>query len=288
MRPLLIIFSALLLFAFTVDGFSAGLSYGTVTTTNGDFVSGATVSLTLDEPGRDPGCGCDRAGCGEGDQEGCGCGDCDRGGCGGGDCDRGDCGGGGCDRGDCGGGGCDRGGDGGGNCDRGGGGGGGCGQGDDGIYDRTQTDDHGNYQFHEVESGTYFIVVEADGFVYSENLIEIDGGESVLMDFVLLREGELGVDDRDSAMPEILSLISAYPNPFNSSTTIMISMPESDYVSVVIYNLRGQNVGTIYRGSLQAGETRLALIGSGMSTGTYLISAETTRGIITQIIYNLK
>ncbi|MFQ5709247.1 MAG: FlgD immunoglobulin-like domain containing protein [bacterium] len=44
-----------------------------------------------------------------------------------------------------------------------------------------------------------------------------------------------------------------YPNPFNPETTIKYSIPEESRVVVKIYNLRGQEIRTLFDGRQQAG-----------------------------------
>ncbi len=50
------------------------------------------------------------------------------------------------------------------------------------------------------------------------------------------------------------ALYSAYPNPFNPSTTLGFNLKEGGDVSLDIYNQKGQKVQTLVQGSLNAGE----------------------------------
>lgn len=43
------------------------------------------------------------------------------------------------------------------------------------------------------------------------------------------------------------------PNPFNSITTIALSMPEAGEVQLAVYNLSGQRIATLVRGTLAPG-----------------------------------
>jgi len=65
----------------------------------------------------------------------------------------------------------------------------------------------------------------------------------------------------------------AYPNPFNPSTTITVSLPVSDMLSVVVYNLMGQNVATLADGRYVEGQYQLTFNASGLATGIYFIHA---------------
>lgn len=59
------------------------------------------------------------------------------------------------------------------------------------------------------------------------------------------------VDSKPEKMQ--LSIIS-YPNPFNSSATISITLNEPDFTSITIYNMVGQKVRTIFEDHLTTGK----------------------------------
>lgn len=62
------------------------------------------------------------------------------------------------------------------------------------------------------------------------------------------------IEDRDSKVkPDKFCLNQNYPNPFNASTTISFSIPENEYVQLLIYNLRGERVRTLVSNTLKAG-----------------------------------
>ncbi|MBI3364524.1 MAG: Ig-like domain repeat protein, partial [Ignavibacteriae bacterium] len=45
--------------------------------------------------------------------------------------------------------------------------------------------------------------------------------------------------------PDVYTLYQNYPNPFNPTTTIEFSLPYASFVTVTIYNMLGQEVGTL-------------------------------------------
>jgi len=60
--------------------------------------------------------------------------------------------------------------------------------------------------------------------------------------------------DKDQLIPEVFALKQNYPNPFNPSTQISFDVPTgSDFLSLNIYNLLGQNIKTLVNESLPAG-----------------------------------
>ena len=68
------------------------------------------------------------------------------------------------------------------------------------------------------------------------------------------------------------SLSSAYPNPFNPTTTIQFSAPEAGYASVKVYNLMGQVVGVLMDGMVDANTYNLTWNAKELSSGIYTVS----------------
>ena len=64
---------------------------------------------------------------------------------------------------------------------------------------------------------------------------------------------ETGIDNQ-YVQPSVVDLFTAYPNPFNASTTIHYSLVKPSQVSVDIYNMLGQRVAVLDDGFHQAGE----------------------------------
>jgi len=73
----------------------------------------------------------------------------------------------------------------------------------------------------------------------------------------------------DPDLPREPLLSANYPNPFNGSTIIVFELPKQSDVSIEVYNVLGQLVETIGRGTLQAGYNRLSWDGSDHASGTY-------------------
>jgi histidinol-phosphate aminotransferase len=79
-----------------------------------------------------------------------------------------------------------------------------------------------------------------------------------MQDFIqALREIVLGVRSRKislPSMPEMTDMFQAYPNPFNSSTTIRIFLPQTQNTKLEIFDINGRLVKRLVDGSLGAGE----------------------------------
>ncbi len=69
-------------------------------------------------------------------------------------------------------------------------------------------------------------------------------------------EADVFVEQRDKAAPSAISITGISPNPFNMATTIAFSCSMPGMTDVIIYNMAGQNVRTLYTGHLNAGQHR--------------------------------
>jgi hypothetical protein len=69
--------------------------------------------------------------------------------------------------------------------------------------------------------------------------------------------------------PVSFELSQNYPNPFNPNTQIRYSIPERGHVSLKVYNLVGDEVATIFEGTLSAGNHVAVFDGRGQASGVY-------------------
>ncbi len=72
--------------------------------------------------------------------------------------------------------------------------------------------------------------------------------------------------------------LSAYPNPFNPSTTIELVLPETSRMTVGVYNLRGQCVTRLHDGLMNSGLNRLKWNPGQLASGVYLLLADGSAG----------
>ena len=86
------------------------------------------------------------------------------------------------------------------------------------------------------------------------------------------------------ALPESFALASAYPNPFNPATTLTLTLPQAQSVTVAAYDLLGRAVALLHRGPLAAGTHRLVFDATGLPSGVYLVRAEGQSASWTQTV----
>lgn len=77
------------------------------------------------------------------------------------------------------------------------------------------------------------------------------------------------------SLPGSFELTQNVPNPFNPSTTINFSIPETGFATLKVYDLAGRNVATLVDGLVDAGPQSVVFDGSQMSSGVYFYTLET-------------
>ena len=70
-------------------------------------------------------------------------------------------------------------------------------------------------------------------------------------------------------MPGQTALQQNYPNPFNPTTSIFWSMPNSEKVSIEIYNLQGRFIDTLFSDYKESGNHEIVWNATGYSSGIY-------------------
>lgn len=81
-----------------------------------------------------------------------------------------------------------------------------------------------------------------------------------------------GLETRTKNMVFKFELENNYPNPFNPTTTIAFSLANSGKIKLMVYNLLGQKVATLWDGYCQQGRHHLLFDASGLASGIYFYS----------------
>ena len=81
-------------------------------------------------------------------------------------------------------------------------------------------------------------------------------------------------------LPDGYTLEQNYPNPFNPSKTIEFEIPESQNVTIEVFNLLGEKVATLLSGYIHAGPNQVEFDGKGLASGMYVYRIVTEKGVI--------
>jgi hypothetical protein len=130
-----------------------------------------------------------------------------------------------------------------------------------------------------------------------------DGNQTILV-LVQPSEGELFTSTGDFEIVDMIIanshdkvstmvvrefyLSSAYPNPFNPTTSMTLAVPVAGNVSVQVYNIMGQVVATLISGHMDASTYTLTWDASSLSSGMYFVKAEAVGSVTTQKLVLMK
>jgi len=108
--------------------------------------------------------------------------------------------------------------------------------------------------------------VVADRYSYRLKQIDFDGTFAYSDEVVVLVE---------DLTPSEYTLFQNYPNPFNPSTTVQFQVPKVSDVSIIIYDMLGQEVKALFTENVQAGNYSVEWNGVNnaglkMSSGSYI------------------
>ncbi len=147
-----------------------------------------------------------------------------------------------------------------------------------------------NIPFGNIPAGQSVVPTIAYSIVINSNcpsnynipiLVEISSGDYIFWsDSIFIHANPTGIEKEDNNLPKTFSLKQNYPNPFNPSTTIEFSIPKSEFVTLKIYNLLGQEVATLVLDKLTPGNYKYTWDASGFASGVYYYRLETDKRFV--------
>ncbi|MDP8208825.1 MAG: T9SS type A sorting domain-containing protein [Candidatus Electryonea clarkiae] len=126
---------------------------------------------------------------------------------------------------------------------------------------------------------------------YSERTVgeghhfEFDGTEAVDSDADWMIRAVISTDLDEvrssySILPDMIVLFPPYPNPFNPSTKVDISLPKAGEMIVAVYNTLGQQVAELAHGHYPAGVHTLTFDTGDLASSVYFIRASAPGEIV--------
>ena len=98
----------------------------------------------------------------------------------------------------------------------------------------------------------------------------------------------VAITNKTSPLIDKISLYPSYPNPFNNSTTIQLSLPFQADVSLEIYNSLGERMAILNEGLLQSGMHKFQWNADAAGSGIYFYILKTKGFTATRKILLIK
>lgn len=99
----------------------------------------------------------------------------------------------------------------------------------------------------------------------------------IVDDYLILTDStsiakSIAIKNSDYNLPADYTLMQNYPNPFNPVTSIVFFIPQSQYVTLKIYNALGQEVMTVINETMEQGYHSVKINMTDEPSGVYLYS----------------
>ncbi len=138
---------------------------------------------------------------------------------------------------------------------------------------RTTTNNNGYFEFRvsdKINNYTLSIGQIPQGYV-NDSIVVHPGDTTADLNLKTLTN----VDEANLNVPKNYSLFQNYPNPFNPSTVIKYQIPKSGFVSLKVYDVLGNEVGTLVNETVNAGSYQVKFDGVNLSSGIYFYQLKT-------------
>ena len=125
----------------------------------------------------------------------------------------------------------------------------------------------------DIESNSsHRIVADWDDLSNQPVQIYVDlGNDGTIDDTITIKNQITGIDDQGLlGIPDEYYLAQNYPNPFNPVTKIRYSIPQLSNVSLIVYNILGQEVITLVNEQQPAGNYEVSFDATNLTSGIYL------------------
>jgi len=128
-------------------------------------------------------------------------------------------------------------------------------------------------------------VVSGKAYYYRLRAVDKQGNASGLSNEVQFITAGIG-EDRDPILPEAFTFRQNFPNPFNASTRLILTVHSPGYLRIAVYNVAGRTVEFLYGASPPPGELIVDWIPSNLGSGVYFLRIEAaSKTAVLKVLY---
>ena len=132
------------------------------------------------------------------------------------------------------------------------------------------------------------LIVDMAGTGISEDITLYYDGTMQIKNSLLSDWSGNGISASLNIIPDTYILESAYPNPFNPTTTLRFAIPVDSEVSISVYNLQGREVVSLVNGKMEAGYHTAVWNADVHSSGVYFVKMVAGEYVDTQKLMLVK
>ncbi|MBT3233263.1 MAG: T9SS type A sorting domain-containing protein [Calditrichaeota bacterium] len=136
----------------------------------------------------------------------------------------------------------------------------------------------GTYSAEEREGVSHLLQNEEGDYVLAGVINSINEPSGDGWQIVKARYDSANVVNPGYSYPTNYAIHSAFPNPFNSTTTIDYNLSLGSQVSIEVYNIHGQLVDVLVDGIMSVGRHRVVWDAEDVSAGVYLVQMKNSSG----------
>ena len=118
-------------------------------------------------------------------------------------------------------------------------------------------------------------------------IVVVTSSDEGLFVVELIGSAVTGVD-MDASLPKSFALSTAFPNPFNPSTSVDLTTEVIEHFEVRVYDIAGREVAVLHSGTLPVGRHSIRFEAGSLESGVYLIRARSASGVQVQPVTYVK
>jgi len=143
------------------------------------------------------------------------------------------------------------------------------------------TDDAMVAEYVTVDNKTTVVIVMPE----TEQLFTVNGQYEISEVLAATNDGLI---ESNIVTPDEFTLSNAYPNPFNPTTSMLLSLDNDGLVAVKVFNINGQLVDVLTDGNMVAGMHTISWDAQDFASGVYFVKAYIGSDVITQKVSLMK